>query len=70
MAHVVHCRSCGGAFDRDLTVEGEYWVKPSNKQYYHKTCYDQWAKRQGSLEAKMSDADWFEALRYYLNHVI
>ena len=70
MAHVVHCRSCGGAFDRYLTIEGEYWVKPSTNQYYHKTCYDQWAKRQGNLEAKMSDAEWFEALKYYLNHII
>lgn len=70
MAHIVHCRSCGGAFNRDVLIEGIDWVKPSNLQYYHKNCYEQWAKKQGKLEGKMSDDEWFEALRYYLNHIV
>lgn len=70
MAHIVHCRSCGGAFNRDVLIEGIDWVKPSNLQYYHKNCYEQWAKKQGKLEEKMSDDEWFEALRYYLNHIV
>lgn len=43
---------------------------PSTNYYYHKNCYEQWAKKQGALEAKMSDDEWFEALKYYLNHVV
>lgn len=43
---------------------------PSKNYYYHQSCFEQWAKKQGSLEAKMSDDEWFEALKYYLNHVI
>lgn len=70
MAHIVHCRSCNRAFNRDVLVEGVDWVKPSDKQYYHKACYEQWAKKQGNLEADMSNEEWFEALKYYLNHVI
>jgi len=70
MGHIVHCRSCGNAFDRDALIEGIDWVKPSNRQYYHKNCYEQWAKKQGNIEAKMSNEEWFEALKYYLNHII
>ena len=70
MAHIVHCRSCGQPFNRDILVEGVDWVKPSNLQYYHKSCYDQWAKRQGDIDAKMTDSEWFEALRYYLNRIV
>lgn len=66
MAHIVKCRACGVKFNTD----NEPWIMPSTNYYYHKNCYEQWAKRQGALEAKMSDDEWFEALKYYLNHVV
>lgn len=43
---------------------------PSTNYYYHKNCYEQWVKKQGALEAKMSNDEWFEALKYYLNHIV
>lgn len=70
MAHIVHCRACGGAFDRDLLTENVDWVKPSERQYYHKNCYEQWAKRQGNLTASLTEQEWHEALVYYLNHIV
>ena len=66
MSHIIKCRACGIRFD----TEKEPWVMPSTNYYYHKGCYERWEKRQGALEAKMSDDEWFEALKYYLNHVV
>lgn len=66
MAHKVKCRACGEIFD----TEKEPWIMPSVNHYYHQDCYDQWARKQGSIEAKLSDEEWFEALKYYLNHVV
>lgn len=70
MAHIVKCRACGEHFDRDILVEGVDWVKPSNNMYYHKACFERWTNTQGTLKAKMSNEEWFEALKYYLNHII
>lgn len=36
----VMCRYCKQYFDRSITKEGEYWVQPANKQYYHSKCWD------------------------------
>ena len=36
MAHIVTCRICGQKFD----AEKEQYIKPKERQYYHKSCYD------------------------------
>jgi len=66
MSHIVKCRACGIKFN----TEAVPWEMPSVNYYYHKNCYEQWVKKQGGLQAKMSDDEWFEALKYYLNHII
>ena len=70
MSHIVHCKFCNAAFDRDLLVEDIDWVQPSNRQYYHKACFDNWVNMQGQLDKEMSDNGWLEALKYYLGHEI
>ena len=70
MPHIVKCRGCGKTFDRDILQEGIDWVLPTTNRYYHKLCFEQWAKKQGQIDSTLSEEEWFEALLYYLNHVI
>lgn len=70
MAHMVKCRACGKTFNRDTLIENVDWVMPSVNHYYHKYCYDQWINKQGELSATLTSEEWFEALKYYLNHVV
>lgn len=70
MVHRVMCRACRNYFDRDLLVEGIDWVKPSVNQYYHRSCYEEWAMKKGDINANFTNDKWFEALKYYLNHEI
>ncbi len=44
----VHCRICGQVIDRNIEKEGVDWIMPSNKWYYHKSCYENW--KQGTPE--------------------
>lgn len=69
MTHIVQCRACGNRFDTDL-LEKEEWILPSKNHYYHRNCYEQWANSHSSLEATLTNEEWFEALKYYLNHII
>ena len=43
---------------------------PSKNQYYHKRCFEQWANKNSKLSSTMADNEWFESLKYYLNHTI
>ena len=70
MAHIVQCRACGNKFDRDELIENVDWVKPAVNHYYHKNCFDQWVNKKGALAATLSTEEWYEALKYYLNHEI
>lgn len=38
--HIVKCRYCNESFDTTSLVEGIDWVKPKERTYYHKVCYD------------------------------
>lgn len=64
---LVHCRICKNAIDRQNETG---WIKPADKQYYHEICYENWAKKKDDLHAKATDNEWFEAMKYYLSHVI
>ena len=65
---IVHCRVCGIEFDRNdkNLIEGVDWVKPANRVYYHKTCYDTYQKNKNDVHSKMSDEAWFEAMWEFL----
>ena len=63
----VHCRVCKQAIDRQNETG---WIMPATKQYYHEKCYADWVEKKDDLHAKASDNEWFEALKYYLSHVI
>lgn len=62
----VMCRICRQSFDRANTVKDEYWVNPSNKMYYHKTCYDEFQKKKLDLRETMTDEMWFNAMWDFL----
>lgn len=64
------CRICHKKINKVLELEDTDWIMPSKNYYYHVTCYNNWAKKNNNIHAKASDEEWFEALKYYLNHVI
>lgn len=68
---LVKCRACGiKDIDRNIQIEGEDWVCPSKNYFYHKKCYESWAKKNDDIHAKATDEEWYQALLYYLNHSI
>lgn len=63
----VHCRVCKKEIDRQNETG---WIMPVNKFYYHETCYKEWVEKKDDLHAKATDNEWYEAMLYYLSHVI
>ena len=70
---MVECRVCKQKFNRldpDL-VEGVYWVQPVKKFYYHKKCYEDFAKKKGQIgkegiELEADELVWKTAVEDYL----
>ena len=60
---MVQCRICKGQFNRldPNLLEGVDWVKPSNRVYYHKSCYDEYQQSRLDVHANMTDELWFDA---------
>lgn len=70
---MVECRVCKQKFNRldPALVEGEYWVKPVNLHYYHKKCYEDFAKKKGQIgkdgiEFEADEMVWKAATEDYL----
>lgn len=70
---MVECRVCKQKFNRldpDL-VEGVYWVQPVKRFYYHKKCYEDFAKKRGQIgkegiELEADEVVWKTAVQDYL----
>ena len=60
---IVHCKICKQPFNRldPNLLEGVDWVKPSNRVYYHKKCYDEYQQSKLDVHANMADEIWFNA---------
>ena len=60
---MVQCRICKERFNRldPNIVEGIDYVKPSDRMYYHKRCYDEYQNSRLDVHANMTDELWFTA---------
>ena len=60
---VVKCRICKQQFNRldPNLIEGVDYVKPSERMYYHKKCYDEYQNSKLDVHANMTDELWFKA---------
>ena len=60
---LVKCRICKEQFNRldPGLIEGVDFVKPSEKMYYHKRCYDEYQNSKLDVHANMTDELWFNA---------
>ena len=70
---MVECRVCKQKFNRldPNLIEGVDWVKPVNLHYYHKKCYEDFAKKKGQIgkdgiELEVDDMVWKAAVEDYL----
>ena len=65
---MVQCRICKERFNRldPNLLEGVDFVKPSNRVYYHKKCYDEYQQSRLDVHASMGDEAWFDAVWEYL----
>lgn len=76
---MVQCRICKEKFNRldPKLLEDVDFVKPSNRIYYHKKCYDEYQQSRLDVHANMADEAWFDAvweflrkdLKYSFNYV-
>jgi hypothetical protein len=64
---LVHCRICKGEIDRNTQQENVDWVMPTPKWYYHKHCYETWAKKKNDIHASASAEEWFDMMWQYLS---
>ena len=60
---MVQCRICKEKFNRldPNLLEGVDYVKPSERMYYHKRCYDEYQNSKLDVHANMTDELWFNA---------
>lgn len=55
---LVECRVCHKKdIDRNADPDGESWVMPSNKWYYHRDCYFSWKKSE-----PLKDEEWIDLI--------
>ena len=60
---MVQCRICKERFNRldPNLIEGIDYVKPSERMYYHKKCYEEYQNSKLDVHANMTDELWFTA---------
>lgn len=60
---MVQCRICKEKFNRldPSLIEGVDFVKPSERMYYHKRCYDEYQGSKLDVHSNMTDELWFNA---------
>ena len=65
---MVQCRICKERFNRldPSLIEGVDYVKPSERMYYHKKCYDEYQSSRLDVHANMTDELWFNAVWDFL----
>ena len=65
---MVQCRICKERFNRldPNLIEGVDYVKPSERMYYHKKCYDEYQNSKLDVHANMTDELWFSAVWDFL----
>ena len=70
---MVECRVCKQKFNRlDPTlIEGTDWVQPVRRFYYHKKCYEDFARKKGQIgkdgiELEADETVWKSAAEDYL----
>lgn len=70
---MVECRVCKQKFNRldPELLEGVDWVQPVNRHYFHKKCYEDFAKKKGQIgkdgiELEVDDMVWKAAVEDYL----
>lgn len=66
MANIVHCRVCKQEINKKTQLEEIDWVMPSKNWYYHKECFNSWAKKKNDVHASADDEEWFNLLYDYL----
>lgn len=65
---MVQCRICKEKFNRldPALIEGVDFVKPSERMYYHKKCYDEYQASKLDVHSSMTDELWFTAIWDFL----
>lgn len=60
---IVTCRICKEKFDRNdpNLIEGIDYVKPSERMYYHKKCYEIYQLSRDDIHAVKNNEIWFTA---------
>jgi len=64
MRQNVHCRICKKEINRDLEKEGVDWIMRSEGWYYHKSCWETYAKQS----IPKTDEEWFDLLFYIITN--
>lgn len=64
---LVHCRVCKKNIDRENETG---WIMPSKNYFYHEKCYKDWVEKKDDIHAKAADDEWYEAMIYYLSHIV
>lgn len=60
--HMVICRVCKERFDINDLVEGEDYIQPVKRFYYHKKCYEDWKNSN-----PLVDEEWVDLIYDYIS---
>ncbi len=62
---LVECRICKKKIDRNIEIEGIDWCKPTEKRYYHVSCYKEWVSKD-DVNTIATPGLYYEATIEYL----
>lgn len=73
--HEVQCRFCKEKMDISRLKEGDEWVMPVNKFYYHTKCYDEYTRKksEATIHSNGDTEFWLDAawcfMKYDLKYI-
>ena len=66
MGYTVRCRICHKEINKKTMKEDIDWIMPTNRYYYHKSCYNDWKRQAEDIKYTLNEELYKKSMLDYL----